>query len=226
MHIDERRRKSPRRPLRTFLAGLIVLATLPVPGPGIGWAATLQQSAATCSACHGADGNSTDPQFPKLAGQKASYLAAQLRDFRSGARKSDAMSAMSSNLTDSQIEELAEFFSRKTVEPDKVGNAALAAAGKRIFFSGSPRSPSCNACHGSGGGGMGMMMGRGGMGRMGMMGNIADVPDIRGQHAPYVVKQLDAFASGARPATVMGPISERLSEAERKAVAIYVSGIR
>ncbi len=74
---------------------------------------------------------------------------------------------------------------------------------------------------------MGGGMMHGGMGgHMGMMGNTALVPRLFGQHATYTVAQLDAFASGKRRATVMGPIAARLSPHERQAVAIYLAGRR
>lgn len=185
---------------------------------------------ATCTVCHGATGDSTDPATPKLAGQKPSYLAAQLEAFRSGARKSDTMSAIASTLTDDQIASLSRYFGGEPVRPDRVDDRRLAALGKRIYLSGGRGVPACAACHGQqAGGGMGMMMGgmgRMGMGRMGMMRNAADAPNLEGQHAAYTVQQLDAFASGKRPATVMDAIAARLDTTERKAVAAYIAGLR
>ena len=75
-----------------------------------------------------------------------------------------------------------------------------------------------------GGRGMGGMMGRGHMGMM--MGNSAAVPNLYGQHAGYIVQQLNAFASGARRGTAMGPIAAALSPPDRRAVAEYLSGLR
>jgi cytochrome c553 len=189
---------------------------------------------ADCAVCHGVDGSTTaDPQYPKLAGQKAYYLRQQLRAFRSGARKSDTMSGISHALTDAQIRELARYFSDQPVKPDTVKDPRLAQTGARIFRYASRRAPACIACHGGGGFGRGGMMGGRGMGgmmgggRMGMMmGNSAAVPNLYGQHAAYIVQQLDAFASGKRRGTVMGPIAAAWREQDRRAVAEYLSGRR
>jgi cytochrome c553 len=215
------------------------LAVLPLAGAGRAWAADSDPATAaqvvkdTCSACHGLDGNSADATYPKLAGQNPAYLAAQLRAFRSGARKSEVMAPVAAGLSDAQIDGLSDYFARQRRTPDAVANAALAARGARVFASARPGAPACSACHGGGGGrGTGMMGGRGMMGRGGMMGgrgmvpNMAEVPNLNGQHAAYLVGQLDAFASGARTGSVMNGIAPALSEADRKAVAAYLSGLR
>jgi cytochrome c553 len=190
---------------------------------------------ANCAVCHGADGNSSDPQYPKIAGQKAYYIRRQLRAFRSGARKSDVMSGPASSLTENQIRELAEYFSDQPVKPDVVKDPKLAAVGARIFQYASRAAPPCVACHGEGGFGGGMMGGgmmgggMGGMmgGHMGMMmGSAAVVPRLYGQHAAYLVQQLDAFASGTRRSPIMGPIASKWREQDRRAVAEYLSGLR
>ena len=192
-----------------------------------------------CAGCHGVDGNTTaEPQYPKLAGQKAYYLRQQLHAFKSGARKSDIMSGPAQAISDAQIRELARYYSDQPVKPDPVKDPKLAATGARIFRYASRRAPACAACHGEGGFGPGGMMGRGmmggrgmggmmGGGRMGMMmGNTAAVPNLYGQHAAYIVQQLDAFAKGTRRGTVMGPIAEAWREKDRQAVAEYLSGLR
>ena len=195
--------------------------------------ATAQTLAKTeCSACHGPDGNSPIAQYPKIAGQKASYLELQLRGFKYGGRKSDVMSPLAKPLSDKQIAELARFYSRQPVKPDPVKDRKLADLGRRVFTYPGRGVPACAACHSPGRYGRGMMMGGrggmmgGGMMRGGMMGNPAFVPRLFGQHAGYTVQQLDAFASGKRHATVMGPIAARLSPHERQAVAAYRAGRR
>lgn len=69
-----------------------------------------QAKSAVCAGCHGPDGNSVNPQWPKLAGQHAPYLVKALKDFKSGARKDPTMSAMAAPLSDADIENLAAFF--------------------------------------------------------------------------------------------------------------------
>ncbi len=236
------------------LAGVITLATLTVLASQPPARSQTQPGAATpkppaaapdkplhgkeladtvCTSCHGPTGNSPDPQYPKIAGQKDYYLRTQLRDFKRGTRKSEVMNPLAGALSDMQIAELARFYSRQKVKPDVIEDRKLADLGSRIFRFQGRGVPACAACHSPGGygpgmgmmGGGGMMMGRGMM-RGGMMGNTAAVPNVFGQHAGYTVQELDAFASGKRRGAVMGPIAARLSPHERQAVAEYLSGRR
>ncbi len=66
--------------------------------------------ASMCAGCHGADGKSMNNLWPNLAGQKAGYLAKQLKDFRSGARNDPMMTGMAKPLSDADIENLAAFY--------------------------------------------------------------------------------------------------------------------
>ena len=182
-----------------------------------------------CAECHGAEGNSADPQVPKLAGQHPAYLYWQLWAFRTGARQSDTMAAIATALTDADMANAASFYSRQSRKPDAVKDPTAAGVGERIFFAGARpgAAPPCAMCHGAPGrGGMPMMMGRMPMmGMRGMMGMMANAPNLNGQHAAYIVDQLNHFASGERQATVMGRIAAGLSETHKKAVAEYLSGL-
>jgi len=131
------------------------------------------------------------------------------------------MSGIVARLSDADMADVASFYSRQPRTPDAVKDPQLAAIGERIFFAG---MPSCAMCHGaSGQGGMPMMgmMGRGMMGS----GRMANAPRLHGQHAAYILDQLNRFASGERQATVMNRIAATLSERNRKAVAEYLSGL-
>ena len=187
-------------------------------------------ASATCAICHGPDGNSPTDAFPKIAGQKRYYLEMQLWGFKYGARKSDVMTPIAKGLSDAQIASLARFFSRAPVKPDVVKDRKLAAQGARIFHYPSRGVPPCAACHSAAGYGPQMMgggmMGGGMGGHMGMMGDTGATPRLFGQHATYIVQQLDAFAGGKRRGTVMGPVAARLSPRERQAVADYLAGRR
>lgn len=187
---------------------------------------------AKCAACHGIDGNSPDPQFPKLAAQNPAYLYRQLWAFKDGTRTSDVMSGIVASLSDTDMADAASFYSRQARKLDTVKDVSLAATGERVFFNG---MPSCAMCHGSGGRrGMPMMgmMGRGmmghgmmGHGMMGMMGSgMADVPSLNGQHATYILDQLNRFARGERQGTVMNRVAPTLSETNKRAVAEFLSG--
>lgn len=70
-----------------------------------------KEKSAMCASCHGADGNSTDPQFPRLAGQHANYLARALMDYRAGTRKNPIMAGFAGGLSDEDIDNLATYFS-------------------------------------------------------------------------------------------------------------------
>lgn len=191
-----------------------------------------------CASCHTADGNSTIPQYPKLAAQDPAYLYWQLWAFKTGARKSDVMSGVVSPLSNTDLADAASFYARQPVRPDPVNDQTQASIGERIFLSGGGPAmvPACVMCHGSRTGqGMGPMMGMMGMmGRgmremngEGMMGSmmLGNAPSLNGQHAGYIVDQLNRFADGDRQGTVMNRIAAALTEADRKAVGEYLSAL-
>lgn len=226
--------------LAIFLAGggcLVAAAQAPAGSPA--WWGSRSSGAAVgnpqqgarvaetkCVACHQADGNSADPKIPKLAGQNPAYLYWQLWAYKTGARRSDIMSGIVATLSDSDMADAASFYSSQTIRPDPIKDQRLAAIGERIFFAGVGPGmvPPCAMCHGSPRQeGMPMM----GMMRMmmPMMGIMASAPELNGQHAAYIVDQLNRFASGERQATMMGRIAAMLSETNKKAVAEYISGL-
>ena len=193
---------------------------------------------AKCAACHGADGNSVDPKTPKLAGQNPSYLYWQLWTFKRGTRRSEIMLGIAETLSDGEMANATSFYSQQTIRPDPVANAPLAAVGQRIFAAGvgPGMMSSCAMCHGLAGPqgmmGHGMMsngmmghgmMGHGMQGMMGggMMGNAAK---LNGQHAAYIVDQLNRFADGERQGMMMNRIAASLDGTDRKAVAEFLSG--
>lgn len=178
-------------------------------------------AAAKCAVCHGADGNSTNPQFPKLAGQNPDYLYQQLEAFKSGTRKSTVMAPIVAQLSGADAADVVQFYSQQSVRPDPVMDRAAADEGEPIFLGETAaRVPACAMCHSANGQRMPMMGG-------GMMGgNVGPIPNLYGQHASYLVAQLDQYASGGRTDGVMNSIAGALSESQRKAVAAYLSGLR
>lgn len=183
--------------------------------------------AATCAACHSVNGNSTDAQYPALAGQKPAYLIRQLEAFRSGAQTSALMKPFVEKLTDPQIAVLAYYFAGQKRASAPVSPAPDARRGAVIFRTGGGAGMACAACHARGGAGGGMM--GGGMMRGGGMmirTRPAITPILYGQHARYIAGQLDAFASGMRQNSVMTPIAARLTKADRTAVADYLASVR
>lgn len=165
-----------------------------------------------CSNCHGADGNSPSPNFPRLAAQQEEYFIAELNEFKSHKREDPPgftyMWGISRSLTDDQIKGLAAYFAaQKPVSPGP-GNAKLTAEGKQIFNSGLPTQsvPPCSACHGDHGQGNGQF------------------PRIANQHADYAIKQLTVFQqTDQRPDGVaMKAVTHSLSRQNMEAVAAYL----
>jgi len=175
-----------------------------------GNAAAGQAKAAACAACHGADGNSVSPQFPKLAGQNAAYIVQELERFKSGYHKNVIMSGMAAGLSEQDMQNLAAWFSSQTL---KTGEAdpSLVKAGEALYRGGDKTSgiPACLACHDPDGAGNGPMA----------------IPALDGQYADYVISQLQAFASGARTSPMMNPIASRLTPTQMKTVASYIQGL-
>jgi len=166
-----------------------------------------------CAACHGPNGNSVLPDNPKLASLDAEYLRRQLVDFKSGKRKSAIMGPIVTALDADTLQALAEHFSEQKLVPGPAVDEAMAAKGKVIYEDGIVGSavPACSGCHGNDG-----------------VGD-AKYPRVAGQHATYVEKQLLAFKSGERANDVkgaMGAVAKRMSEAEMRAVAHYVAGLK
>ena len=95
--------------------GIVVALALggPASAHARGDSAQGKVKAALCAHCHGADGNSTNGLWPKLAGQHELYLVKQLKDFRSGTRKDPAMNAMAQPLSNADIANLAAFYARQ-----------------------------------------------------------------------------------------------------------------
>ena len=165
-----------------------------------------------CSNCHGVDGNSVSPNFPKLAAQPEEYIVAQLNEFRNHRRDDppgfEYMWGISRSLSDDQIKGLAAYFAaQKSVSPGP-GNPKLVAEGKQIFEAGLPEQsvPPCFACHGDHGQGNGQF------------------PRVAYQHSDYVIKQLTVFQrTDQRPDGVaMKAVTHLLSDQNMKAVAAYM----
>ncbi len=176
-----------------------------------GDAAAGQSKAAVCFGCHGADGNSTAPTFPKLAGQNPVYIVKQLKDIKGGVRQSALMVGFAAGLSEQDMEDLAAFFGTMKVSSAAVTDAELVAKGHAIYTAGvqSKGVAACSACHSPEGAGNGL----------------AGFPAVKGQYAMYVEGQLKAFRSGARandPANMMRDVAGKLSDDEIKAVSAYI----
>jgi cytochrome c553 len=170
--------------------------------------------ASACSVCHGADGNSATPQFPSLAGQHASYIDKQLRDFKSGARKSAVMGPIAAQLSEEQIQKWAAFFEQQKLTPQPARDAGLAAAGEKLYRGGNAAEavPACAGCHLPTG-----------------VGVPGAYPRVAGQYADYIIGQLKAFRAEERAndaSKAMRAIASRMTEEEMRAVGEYLRGLR
>ncbi|MBA2492134.1 MAG: c-type cytochrome [Gammaproteobacteria bacterium] len=172
-----------------------------------------QEKSAPCAACHGVDGNSVNPQWPKLAGQHPEYIYKQLQDFKSKARANAIMNAQAADLSAQDMRDLAAYFAKQTTTPAAAQSDKLK-VGQEIYRAGVAARdvPACMACHDPGG-----------------AGNAAAVfPKLSYQHAQYVAAQLRAYHAGERandPAGMMRDIAGRMTVAEIDAVAQYIAGL-
>lgn len=169
---------------------------------------------AACMPCHGVGTAATQaaPNFPKLDGQHAAYLAKQLREFKSGKRKNPVMAPILAALKKQQIPDLAKHFAGQPPPRGAVENAQLAAAGKTLYEEGNRATgvPGCIGCHLPNGAGE------------------QRYPRLAGQRSAYIVQQLMNFKSGTRSndrAHVMRAVAGRLTDEEIKAVAEYLAGM-
>jgi len=170
--------------------------------------------AVVCQACHGANGNSANPEWPSLAGIGADYIAEQLKNFKEGKRTNPVMMPNVANLSADDMADLGAYF-------DSLTNTGLEAdpsywqAGEKLYRGGDAARgiPACMACHGP--------TGRG--------NEPAKFPALRGQQSVYLAKQLNDYASGARatgPNGIMQTIAKRLSPDDIRNLASYLQGIR
>jgi cytochrome c553 len=163
-----------------------------------------------CSTCHGPRGISTSSEFPILAAQRRRYLAAQLEDFRSHARAErvahDFMWGIAGGLDDTMIDAVAGYYAAQPPAAGRSGDPALIAKGRQLFEQGVIERgiPACATCHGADAAGLG------------------DFPRLAGQHAKYVLKQLQYIQSLVRKAPVMHGIVKDLAPDEMNALAAYV----
>jgi len=169
---------------------------------------------APCVACHGVDGNSVNPEWPKLGGQHEGYLIQQLLYFSNGERDNAIMKGMAGNLTDQDRADLAAYFASQgvayaTADPEMVE------LGEKIYRGGNSESgvAPCMGCHGPNGAG----------------NPPANYPALHGQHAKYVENQLHGFAEGNRinenSIKMMQITASRMTNKEIRAVASYIQGL-
>lgn len=168
--------------------------------------------ASVCSACHGMDGNSTVPNFPKLAGRHPEYLVREMKEFISGSRKSDIMAPIVSKLEPDDLKALGAYFGAQKPTSGQVLDEKAAAIGKKLYLDGDEEKgvPACAGCHDVDGSGN------------------KRFPRLAGQHRDYLIEQMHNFKNDVRnyaAARLMREVAKRLSDDEIKAVAEFLAGL-
>lgn len=218
--------------MKTLLLGVLVSVGLIATAHAAGDAAAGKEKAAACAACHGADGNSLAPNFPKLAGQNERYLIKQMQDIQCGALSAEqqkaskcngrAIPTMAGQLDGKSEQDLADIAAFFASQAGSVGQTkeALVTQGAEIYRAGiaSKNVAACIACHSPTG-----------------EGNApAGFPKLGGQHADYISAQLKAFRASADGSEgrsndgdtrMMRDIAIGLSDNEIEAVSSYISGL-
>ncbi|KTD12000.1 cytochrome c4 [Legionella gratiana] len=170
--------------------------------------------AIVCAACHGQQGNSTNPEWPNIAGQHPKYFIKQLKDMKDASlRNAPVMSALVATLSDQDMDDLAAYYAKMPLAQSSTPENFLK-RGEQIYRGGdfAKKITACIACHGPKGTGNAQ----------------AGFPALSGQHAAYTVLQLNAFKEGKRKNDlnhIMQDISSRMSQEDMDAVAHYIEGL-
>lgn len=189
--------------LTLFLAGAAAWAQTPPAPPAPG--ASVEAKTQVCTSCHGPNGNSTDPQYPVLAGQNARYIYLQLRDFKEGRRHDPQMDPMAASLTRDDMLALADFFSKqKQASTSFKADPVKVAAGKK-----KTDEVLCPMCH------------------LGEFAGQNEIPRVAGQHYAYVKKQLGDFKAKRRTndAGNMTSVAGTLSDDDIENLAQYIANL-
>jgi cytochrome c553 len=167
---------------------------------------------AVCAGCHGADGNSPAPTYPKLAQQHPEYLVKQLQEFKSNKRASPIMQGFAAMLSDEDMKNAAYFAASKKSAAGASSDKTLVTLGERIYRGGiaDRQIPACAGCHSPTGAGI-----------------PAQYPRLAAQWADYVGAQLVAFRDGVRGNSAqMTGVAAKMNDREIKAVSDYIAGLR
>jgi cytochrome c553 len=165
-----------------------------------------------CVACHGAAGNSTITQNPKLAGQHEAYIQKQLHNFKGPDRNNAIMTGIAKALGEDDIRNIAAFLEQQKPAPGSARNKNTVDLGKKIYRAGIAEKhvPACAGCHGPNGAGIPAQYAR-----------------IAGQHQDYTIAQLTNFRTGTRANSAqMTAVGKRMSDEEMQAVADYIAGLK
>ena len=190
---------------RFFGPGVALVLSIAAPIASAQDVAAGAKKAEVCVACHGPNGNSTQGQFPVLAGQTSRYLYLQLKDFKEGRRSEPQMELFIKDLSRQDMFDLAAYFAAQKAVPTAFNpDPAKAARGKA-----KADETLCTMCH------LGGFIGQN------------EIPKVAGQQYEYVVKQLHDFRSGKRTndAGNMASVSKTLSDQDIVDLANYLAGL-
>ncbi len=165
-----------------------------------------------CVSCHGAAGNSTIVQNPKLSAQHEAYTYKQLANFKTPERNNAIMTGIAKALTEDEMHNIAAWLDKQAPKPGAAKNKATIDLGKKIYRGGIAEKnvPACASCHGANGTGIPAQFAR-----------------LAGQHQEYTNAQLMAFRAGNRKNSAqMTTIAKRLSDDEMAAVSDYIAGMK
>jgi len=164
-----------------------------------------RQKAQVCVACHGPEGNSTNPVIPSLAGQPAQFISIELFQFREGNRKDPQMTPMAANLSNAEMNDLAAYFSAQKPEPTThKTDPANAAAGPKLT-----QQYNCVQCHGPA-----------------LLG-VQHIPRLAGQQYEYLKTQLRGFKAQTRADLDgnMTSAAQGLTDKDIDVLVDYISGL-
>lgn len=176
-----------------------------------------------CSGCHGSEGIAVAPNFPNLAGQSATYLYVQLKQFHEGQRTDPIMTGQAAPLSDTDMRDLASHFASRPPKP--TGGADASSRGAQLFLTGDPARgiPPCQGCHGSD------ALGPRAQPVRSPHPPWSTIPRLRGQSAIYLTKRLTDFRNGVRPGSsntrIMEGVARTLDDADVQALAAYLSSL-
>lgn len=198
-----------RSTLYSVITSVLALASVPATTHANDEARVNELIQTRCFVCHGLNGESSTPAFPRLAGQHAAYTTRQLSDFKSGRRRSDSMRPMVEDLSEKDFALLGAFFQAQPALAHTSSEVALVEQGKRLYTEGKGNGAACATCHGPSAHGAEF------------------VPRLAGQHAQYLVKQMQGFKERERPApAALAKALAGLTEREVQALAAYLSGLK
>ena len=196
----------------TFAFAGSAFANEAAPAPKVDTAAGEAMYTAVCASCHGADGNSGSPEYPRLAGQHPEYLAKQLHEFKSGKRANAIMSGFAATLDDADVTNISTWLAAQKPKAGAAKDKELVSLGEQIYRGGiaDRNIPACAGCHSPNGAGI-----------------PSQYPRLSGQHAVYTEAQLKALRDGTRANNaVMHGVAAKMNDREIKAVADYAAGLR